>query len=277
MSANSPILTAHLFPVLERKLVELLRSLGPADWSRPTLARQWTVKDVAAHLLDGSIKRLAMQRDGYFGLSAPGSGSYASFIAFINRNNAEWVQAAKRISPTLLVEMIENTSKQMCQLFAELDPNAPAIWAVTWAGENDSANWFDIAREYTERWHHQQQIRVATGRDAISSRELFYPVLDTFLRGLPHAFREVVANRGTLIQIDIQGEAGGTWFLEQSGSKWQLRDDGESPAAKLTLDQELAWRVFTKAVDPETAAAQAGLEGDQVLARQVLSLVAVLA
>ncbi|MBV9074554.1 MAG: hypothetical protein JOZ10_13040, partial [Acidobacteria bacterium] len=69
----------------------------------------------------------------------------------------------------------------------------------------------------------------------------------------------------------------GTWFLEQSGSKWRLRDDGESPAAKLTLDQELAWRVFTKAVDPQTAAAQAGLEGDQLLARQVLSLVAVLA
>ena len=48
-----PIVTLPLFPELDRLLLELLRGLPPADWQRPTLARQWSVKDIVAHLLDG--------------------------------------------------------------------------------------------------------------------------------------------------------------------------------------------------------------------------------
>ena len=49
----TPIQVLPLFPVLDDKLSELLRSLSSEDWQQPTLARKWTVKDVAAHLLDG--------------------------------------------------------------------------------------------------------------------------------------------------------------------------------------------------------------------------------
>jgi hypothetical protein len=42
-----------------------------------------------------------------------------------------------------------------------LDPDAAGL-AAAWAGETDSRNWFDVAREYTEKWHHQQQLRDAT-------------------------------------------------------------------------------------------------------------------
>jgi len=42
----------------------LLRGLSPADWNAPKLAGAWTVKDVAAHLLDGNLRTLAMLRDG---------------------------------------------------------------------------------------------------------------------------------------------------------------------------------------------------------------------
>jgi uncharacterized protein (TIGR03083 family) len=277
MTAPKPILTAHLFPLLEAKLIELLRCLQHDDWSRPTLAKKWTVKDIAAHLLDGSIKRLSMQRDRFFGLAAPPRESYGSFIEFINRNNAEWVQATRRISPQVLIEWIEITSKQFSEFFRSLDPMAPALWGVTWAGEDQSANWFDIAREYTERWHHQQQIRVAVNRPGISTRELYFPVLDTFMRGLPHAFRSVDAREGTRLEIEITGEAGGRWFLERSATGWRLVDDAEPPEAKLQIDQELAWRVFTKAVDADAAVPQVQISGDRALALHVLSLVAVLA
>lgn len=272
-----PILTVDLFPALERKLIELLRRLNHDDWSRPTLARQWTVKDVAAHLLDGNLKRLSMQRDGFFGLSAPPRDSYASFIEVINRNNAEWVQASRRLSPQVLIDLLEVTSKEVHEFFRALDPLAPALWAVAWAGEDQSANWFDIAREYTERWHHQQQIRVAVNRPGISSRELYFPVLDTFLRGLPHAFRSVESPEGTCVQVEIVGEAGGSWFLLRSDSRWKLADPTENPEAKLSIDQELAWRVFTKATDRQTAEHQVEITGDRTLATQVLSLIAVLA
>ena len=57
--------------------------------------------------------------------------------------------------------------------------------------------WFDNARELTERWHHQEQIRLATNRPGIMTPLLYHPVLDTFLRGLPHAYREVTAAANT--------------------------------------------------------------------------------
>lgn len=272
-----PIPTIDLFPILEAKLVEVLRCLRHDDWSRPTLAKQWTVKDVASHLLDGNLKRLSIHRDGFFGLQAPPRDGYEAFIAFINRNNAEWVQAARRLSPQVLIDLMEITSKQVYELFRGLDLNAPALWGVTWAGEETSANWFDIAREYTERWHHQQQIRVAVERPGISSRELYFPVLDTFMRGMPHAFRSVMAREGTVVEIQIAGEAGGSWFVERADGNWRLEPHSPNPDATLRMDQELAWRVFTKAVDAQTAEHQVSISGDRTLAMQALSLVAVLA
>jgi len=274
---HKPILTLDLFPILEGKLIELLRCLRHDEWSRPTLAKQWTVKDIAGHLLDGNLKRLSMQRDGFLGLAAPPREGYEAFVGFINRNNAEWVQAARRLSPRVLIELMEITSRQVYELFHGLDPNAAALWGVSWAGEETSANWFDIAREYTERWHHQQQIRVAVERPGISSRELYFPVLDTFMRGMPHAFRSVDAREGTMVEIQIVGEAGSSWFVEKIEAGWRLGQQPPSADATLKIDQELAWRVFTKAIDAQTAAREVEMSGDRPLAIQALSLVAVLA
>ena len=122
MSLN-PILTLDLFPILEGKLIELLRCLRHDDWLRPTLAKRWTVKDVASHLLDGNLKRLSIQRDGFFGLMAPPREGYEAFVAFINRNNADWVQAARRLSPRVLIDLMEITSKEVQELFHGLDPH----------------------------------------------------------------------------------------------------------------------------------------------------------
>ena len=67
MPQGALIETLPLFAELDCLLLELLRSLTPADWQRPTPARQWTVQDVAAHLLDDSLRTLSMLRDGHFG------------------------------------------------------------------------------------------------------------------------------------------------------------------------------------------------------------------
>jgi hypothetical protein len=60
-----PILVADLFPEVTSRLVELLRSLSAGEWHLPTVSSRRTVKDIASHLLDGSLRRLSMQRDGY--------------------------------------------------------------------------------------------------------------------------------------------------------------------------------------------------------------------
>ena len=64
--ANTLINTTGLLPELDRKLLDLLKNLPAADWDKPTIAKLWTVKDVAAHLLDGNIRSLSILRDKHY-------------------------------------------------------------------------------------------------------------------------------------------------------------------------------------------------------------------
>src|SRR5688572_10495340 len=100
-----PIPTLHLFPKLDQKLIELLKSLSIDEWSRPTLAKQWTVKDIASHLLDGNIRTLSFSRDQFFGERPDAINSYQDIVDYLNRLNADWVKATKRVSPTVLIEL----------------------------------------------------------------------------------------------------------------------------------------------------------------------------
>jgi hypothetical protein len=111
--------------------------------------------------------------------------TYADLVGYLNRLNAEWITATRRVSPPLLIDLLEHTGGQLARLFLELDPGAPAIFPVAWAGEERSANWFDIAREYTERWLQQQQIRDAVGAPGLTARPWMHPVLVPFVRALP--------------------------------------------------------------------------------------------
>jgi hypothetical protein len=130
----------------------------------------------------------------------------------------------------------------------------------------------------TERWHHQQQIRLATNRPGAMTPELYHPVLDCFLRGLPHLYRDVDAPTGTALLLEISGECGGQWFLSRQSASWELvRPPPAEFAVRVTVPQEIAWRVFTKGVDRESAKAQIRIEGDRNLGDRVLELTAIVA
>src|SRR5947209_7975173 len=204
--------TYHLFLPLQQELISLLRGLGESDWSRPTLARQWAVKDIAAHLLDTDLRRLSSLRDGYR-LAPPtqDNGNYKDLVAFLNQLNASWVEATKRLSPRVLIDLLEWSGPRVAKLFASLPPDDAAQIPVAWAGEECSANWMDIGREYTEKWHHQAQIREAVGALELNSRRWLGPVLELSMYALPHAFRSVEAARGSALSVRIDGEAGGIW------------------------------------------------------------------
>ncbi|MDO7852945.1 maleylpyruvate isomerase N-terminal domain-containing protein [Hymenobacter convexus] len=270
-----PIETRPLFAELDRLLLELLRSLAPDDWQRPTLARLWTVKDVAAHLLDGNLRTLSMLRDGYFG-EAPDDFSYAGLVAYLNRLNADWVRAARRLSPAVLTDLLAQSGAEYTAYLRTLDPWAPAAFSVAWAGEAESLNWFHIARDYTEKWHHQQQIRTAVGQtDALMTPALFRPFIETLLRGLPHAYRAVTAPAGTRVRVGIEG--GGTWDLLKTAEAWQLAPPtAAASSAEITLPPDVAWRLFTKGMSPAEAEPLVQLAGDAQLAKAALNLVAVM-
>jgi uncharacterized protein (TIGR03083 family) len=271
------IVTTHLFPILDAKLIELLRSLTPEEWQKPTLAKQWAVKDIAAHLLDTNVRSLAA-RDNHFVRLEVNINSYNDLVNYLNQLNAEWVTAARRISPQVLTDFLEDTGKQYSSYIATLDMNADAPYSVAWAGEERSAMWFHVAREYTEKWHHQQQIRQATGKEGIMTRELFYPCIDTFLCGLPHTYRNTTAPEGMVIKITIDTTIGGNWYLIYKSTGWMItKIKHENPAAIITIPPDVAWKLFTKGITAQEAKQRVTFNGDEHLAKVVLDLVAVIA
>jgi uncharacterized protein (TIGR03083 family) len=240
------IATIHLFPPLEQKLLELLRSLSPEEWEARTVAGKWTVKDVAAHLLDGSMRTLSMSRDKYFGEDPGPIHSHQELVQFLDRLNADWVQAMKRVSPSLLVSLLEITAMPFQQHLASLDPMGKALFAVGWAGEEESLNWFHIAREYTERWHHQQQIREAVNKPGIMTAGLYHPFLQTFMMALPYTYRHTQAPQGSLVTITITGEGGGSWHIIKK-QQWEFTDSiNRTPDAHTIIDGIIAWKLFSK-------------------------------
>jgi uncharacterized protein (TIGR03083 family) len=277
-----PIITAHLFPVLDTQLVDLLRSLSPGDWERQTIAPRWTVKDVAAHLLDTQLRRLSFARDGY---TPPGPAitTDRDLVSFIDRLNAEGVSVYRRLSPPVLIGWIEHTSREAARYYASLEPFAPARFSVSWAGESVSSNWFDLARELTERWHHQQQIRLALDNSAdgtsrvraIMTPELYHPVLDCFMRALPFHYRAISAPPGTVIKIHVSGNCGGDWHLHR-GDAWMLASSPVGTiAATVDIPQEIAWRIFTKGIARESAREHVQVTGDAALGGHVLNMLAI--
>jgi hypothetical protein len=283
MADLPPILTAHLFHELHGHLMALLRSLGPDDWHRPTVSSERTVKDIAAHLLDGSVRRLALMRDGYHPPGQPTAfASTAELTDYLHRVNAKWTAALRRVSPPVLLAWLDQTGLELAALFEGLAPFAPAVFPVAWAGESASPVWFDVAREYTEKWHHTEQIFDATERvSTITGRRLFHPCLDTFMRALPFAYRDVPAPDGAAVAGAVSGEAGGTWHLVRARGAWRLAAEGAGVAsATVTMPQDTAWRVMTKRrALAETLAAfpEIVIAGDRDLGLPALGTVAVMA
>jgi uncharacterized damage-inducible protein DinB len=90
-----PIKTLHLFPVLDKLLIELLKSLSSEEWHLPTIAKLWTVKDIASHLLDGNLRILSFSRDNYFGETPTNINSYTDLVGYLNQLNSTWTNATK--------------------------------------------------------------------------------------------------------------------------------------------------------------------------------------
>lgn len=266
MRTPEPILVGHLFKPIHDDLMALLRSLSAEEWLAPTVAGAWTVRDVAAHLLDTAVRRLSHHRDAY-APPLPPDAFANGLAAFVNGLNASGVSYAQRLSPTLLIELHELYGLQLAEFLASLDPFADAHYSVSWAGEEKSAMWFDVARELTERWHHQQQIRDAVGREPLGYRE---PVIDTFVRALPYTYRDVNAPDGTSIVLRIE-DAG--WTIVRESGSWTLyADAADSPTTAIAMSGDAAWRVFTKQrIDPH-----ARVEGDARYADAALGMISII-
>jgi uncharacterized protein (TIGR03083 family) len=275
LSGTQPILCAPIIRRVDQYLIELLASLDSSEWDLPTIAPQWQVRDVAAHLLDTAIRKLSGGRDQWR-VERVDIRSHQDVITLVDRLNREGVTVYRRLSPRVLTQLMQLVCDQTADFFESLDPFAQAGIGVSWAGEMTSLVWFDNARELTERWHHQEQIRLATNRPSLMIPAMYHPVLDTFMRGLPYTYRDVEAAAGTGFLIEISGDCGGSWCLVRLEDGWRFTKELPSGvAAEVVVPQSIAWRLFTKGVDREVARSVMKFDGDIALGEQILRLVAI--
>ena len=272
MEPLSSLYTADLFPSLHGELIDLLRGLAPADWECPTVAGDWRVRDVAAHLLDVDLRKLSVNRDGFLAPPDEPIGGYGDLVRFLNRLNADWVVAARRLSPRVLVDLLAVTGPAVSDLIAALPPHEPALFSVAWAGESQSENWFDIGRDYTERWHHQMQIRDAVGAPLLLARPWLHPLLDLSVRALPRAYESVMAEDGTAVVFEVTGEEGFVGSLIREDGAWRVRRGAApNPAVTVRADPDMAWRLLYNALPLAIARKRVSIQGDAALAAPLLS------
>ena len=279
MQPVEAILVVDLFPQERKQLLELFSALSEEDWNKPTVCPGWTVKDIGLHLLGDDIGYLSGKRDHFSNplFRNKDMREWESLVKNLNAANELWVKATERISSRLLSDLLALTGNQLYAYMQSLDPMV-INGTVSWAGPGPAPMWLDLAREYTERWLHQQQIRDAVNKPGLKEKRFFHPILDTFVRALPHTYRDIPVTDITVVKFVVTGEAGDVWYLAGEANRWSLYKAVElQPTATVTMDQETCWRLFTKGMDREQAMVNTLIEGDKKLGEKILETVSIIA
>ena len=262
--------------LVEQDRIELLRLLGeltPQDWERPTAAAPWVVRNLVAHLLGDDLARLARSRDGHrVGTPAP----HEEFAAFIHRLNDEWVRAAARLSPQLLIDMLQATSPQVLGFWRQADLDATGE-PVSWVSPDPAPVWLDCARDFTEYWVHQQQIREATGRTVATDRRALHTVLDTFLRAMPRTLVRQDRPPGAQLIVTVAEPAGGRWNWLREGERWCPSNARGGRTTTIAVDHaDVLWRLCVRMIEPQEAQQRVRITGDHALAAAALQIVSII-
>jgi hypothetical protein len=275
MKTPQPILVTELFSPLLDGLISLLTSLSETQWSAPTNCKPWRVKDICLHLLGGDISNLSWKRDNFSVFTE--FDSWETLVRLVNDHNHNWVQATQHFSHRLIIELLRFTGDRVNAYFQSLNPFNEGV-PVDWVSSDPAPVWLDLAREYTERWHHQQHIRDAANKPGLKEAKFLAPVLDTFILALPRTFEGIEAEPGTSVIIRILGDVEKEWCLVKEAHQWVLFSGGaQASQTNITLEGDLAWRIFTKGIRKEEAMKHIEIQGDQVLAVKLLDTVSIIA
>ena len=135
-----------------------------------------------------------------------------------------------------------------------------------------------VAREYTEKFLHQQQIRDAVNKPGIMTPRYYPLFLDICMQALPYTYRNVQASKGSTVQLEITGEAGGSWWLTRGNEHWTLSKEAVDPVTvAISLAPGDAWKLFSKSVRPHQLREKISMTGDHKLGETALSMVSFMA
>ena len=248
---ESPRAFAPLFRLERQRLLGVLGSLDETDWDRPSPCPGWSVLGLATHLLGGDLSVLAWQRDDHRGTPAPDGLDERGFIAWLDELQIEWVHAARRLSPRLVVELLQSTGTEVVEMVHRQDPSALTA-NVSWASASAVPAWLDQGRELTEQWIHRQQILQALERPSDLRADLAMPVLDALRWAYPFRLDAHRRAAGATVVITVTGpDVELRCNLVSDGDAWSFNPTIDGPVvAELHLTVEQAWRLLTNNFDP---------------------------
>jgi uncharacterized protein (TIGR03083 family) len=250
-------------------LMDLLAGLTDDDWARRTPCPEWSVHDLAVHLVHDDLRRLSGQRDGHPGVRLT-AASLDELAGMLDAANRQWVKAvAPSLSPRLTRELLGWLAGPSEAHLLALEPEAEGL-TVSWAGPGPHPNWLDVAREYTERWVHQQQIRQAVGRPGLTQRRYLEPVVSTIVHALPAALppRPV----GTEVRLRVPAPLERSWTLRVTAAGWTFAEDSARPAAAVDIPAAAFWRRAVRMVSHHQARRVSQVDGDPELVAAMLDV-----
>ena len=105
---------------------------------------------------------------------------------------------------------------------------------------------------------------------------LYHPVLDCFMRVLPHAYRDVAAPPGAVVEMHVDGDAGGAWRLIRAADRWMLTAEADAAPTARGLDSRgRGLAVLHQRAGARRGARLVAIEGDRALAAPALRAVAI--
>ncbi len=266
-----------IFASLNSELISLVQTFKTSDWEKKTVNEQWNVKEIVTHLLDANLKILATNRDGYVNLKNTNFSANEEFVIDKKQIDNNFINALYKVSPRILIEITAKYQDELLTYFKTLNPTDKSLLPMNGDNAESPENWLNIAKAYSERWLHQQQIRFAFNNQKLLDRAYYYPYLNTVMQGLPFAYLKVNATNGALVKVEIVGPAGGTWSIIKNQNNWSLvKNDANNPDALVYIDQQIAWLLFSNGINPMDAVQYYQLHGDTALGSHALKMVTVI-
>ncbi|HMG43861.1 MAG TPA: maleylpyruvate isomerase N-terminal domain-containing protein [Acidimicrobiales bacterium] len=273
----APLDVVALLPGERHALLDLLSGLEPAAWEAPTECPAWSVKGIALHVLGDDLSLLSRQRDeatnGLLLYAADHPG--LDFKALLDGFNERWVTAAGFLSTRLVLSLLELSGDLTAEYYAAVDPLAPGEQVRFFGSTGPSPFWQAIAREYAERWLHQQQVRRAVGAPDLGGEHLV-TAARVVLLGLAAHLHDLGASAGDTLAFVIPDV--GRWTLRRGDDGWELLEGGDPVAATaaLTLHPGRAAPALSRGLDRADVPGVLTAGGDPVLAAAAVTGCAVL-
>ena len=273
-----PVDTLHLFPGERDALLALLADLTPEEWARPTICPGWSVQDIAAHLLADDVGRLSRGRDDHdnpdfaAGLDI---STLPGLIAAIDRQNALWVEAMRGVSPRLVIDLLRLTGSRR-PATSPRSIRQPSAGRSIGSGRSPRRSGSIWPASTPSAGCTSSRSAMPSVAPACRSRRGLRRSWPRSCSGCP-ARSARPGSRGKTVLLALRGKQVASGWRGATAS-WGVapgRDDARTAA--VTLDQDSAWRLFTKGLPVDEARNAARIEGDVGLAERVFATVSILA